>query len=55
VPTTLVSYTGDNQAAARAVARIIGIDRGAVQAADANTAAAATGDVIVIVGSDQIE
>jgi hypothetical protein len=55
VPTTIVSYTGDHQAAAWAVAKIIGIDRGAVQAADANTAAAATGDVIVIVGSDQIE
>jgi hypothetical protein len=55
VPTTIVSYTGDNEKAALAVAKIIGIDRGSVQAADANTAAAATGDVIVTVGSDQIE
>jgi hypothetical protein len=55
VPTTIVSYTGDNEQAALAVAKIIGIDRGSVQAADANTAAAATADVIVIVGSDQIE
>ena len=55
VPTTIVSYTGDNEPAALAVARIVGIDRGSVQAADANTAAAATADVIVIVGSDQIE
>jgi hypothetical protein len=55
VPTTIVSYTGDNEKAALAVAKIIGIDRGSVQAADANTAAAASGDVIVTVGSDQIE
>ncbi|MFP5362496.1 MAG: LytR C-terminal domain-containing protein [Thermoleophilia bacterium] len=55
VPTTIVSYGGDNEPAALAVAKIIGIDRGSVQAADANTSAAATADVIVIVGSDQIE
>lgn len=55
VPTTIVSYSGDNEPAALAVAKIIGIDRGSVQAADANTAAAASADVIVIVGSDQIE
>jgi hypothetical protein len=55
VPTTIVSYTGDNEKAALAVAKVIGIDRGSVQAADANTAAAASGDVIVTVGSDQIE
>jgi len=55
VPTTVVSYTGDNEPAALAVAKVMGIDRGSVQAADANTAGAASGDVIVIVGSDQIE
>jgi len=55
VPTTIVSYKGDNRQAALAVATIIGIDSGAVQAADANAAAAASGDVLVIVGSDQIE
>lgn len=55
VPTTIVSYTADNEPAAVAVAKVIGIDRGSVQAADANTAAAADADVIVTVGSDQIE
>ncbi|HVF79467.1 MAG TPA: LytR C-terminal domain-containing protein [Solirubrobacteraceae bacterium] len=55
VPTTIVSHTGDNEPAALAVAKVMGIDRGSVQAADANTAAAASADVIVIVGSDQIE
>ena len=55
VPTTIVSYTGDNEQAALAVAKIMGIDRGSVQAADVNTTAAATADVTVIVGSDQIE
>jgi hypothetical protein len=55
VPTTIVSYTGDHRKAALAVAKIIGIDSGSVQAADANAAAAASGDVLVTVGSDQIE
>jgi hypothetical protein len=55
VPTTIVSYTGDNEPAALAVAKVMGIDKGSVQAADANAAAAASADVIVIVGSDQIE
>ena len=55
VPTTIVSYTGDHRQAALAVAKIIGIDSGSVQAADANAAAAASGDVLVTVGSDQIE
>ncbi|MBW3653884.1 MAG: LytR C-terminal domain-containing protein [Actinobacteria bacterium] len=55
VPTTIVSYTGGNERAALAVAKIIGIDSGSVQAADANTLAAASADVIVTVGSDQIE
>lgn len=55
VPTTVVSYNGDHERAALAVARIMGVDRGSVQAADANTTAAATADVTVIVGSDQIE
>jgi hypothetical protein len=55
VPTTIVSFTGDHRKAALAVAKIIGIDSGSVQAADANAAAAASGDVLVTVGSDQIE
>ncbi len=55
MPTTVVSYSGDNEPAALAVAKIMGVDSGSVQAADANTTAAATADVTVIVGSDQIE
>jgi hypothetical protein len=55
VPTTIVSYTGDHRQAALEIAKIIGIDSGSVQAADANAAAAASGDVLVTVGSDQIE
>ncbi|MGH2944396.1 MAG: LytR C-terminal domain-containing protein, partial [Solirubrobacteraceae bacterium] len=55
VPTTFVSYTEGHEQAAFAVARIIGIDRGSVQPADANTTAAADADVVVTVGSDQIE
>ena len=55
VPTTVVSYNSDNRKAALAVAKIIGIDSGSVQPADANAAAAASGDVLVTVGSDQIE
>jgi LytR cell envelope-related transcriptional attenuator len=55
VPTTFVSYTAGHEQAAFQVARIIGIDRGSVQPADANTTAAADADVVVTVGSDQIE
>jgi hypothetical protein len=55
VATTLVSYNGNNREAALAVAKIIGIDSAAVQPADANAAVAASGDVLVVVGSDQIE
>jgi hypothetical protein len=54
VPTTIVSFTAGHEQAALEVARVIGIDRGSVQAADANTAAAADADVVVTVGSDQI-
>jgi hypothetical protein len=54
VPTTIVSYTAGYEQAALEVARAIGIDRGSVQAADANTAAAADANVVVTVGSDQI-
>lgn len=55
VPTTIVSYTAGNEPAALAVARAIGIDAGSVRLADANTTAAADADVVVTVGSDQIE
>jgi hypothetical protein len=54
VPTTIVSFTAGHEQAALEVAKVIGIDRGSVQAADANTAAAADADVVVTVGSDQI-
>ena len=53
VPSTVVSYTAGNEKAALAVAKLIGIDSGSVQAADANTSAAADADVVVTVGSDQ--
>jgi broad specificity phosphatase PhoE len=52
---TRLNARGREQSRALAAAKIIGIERGSVQAADANTAAAASGDVIVTVGSDQIE
>jgi hypothetical protein len=55
VQATIVAYTDGHQKAALAVARLIGIDGGSVQAADANTSAAADADVVVTVGSDQIE
>ncbi len=56
VPATIVSYTAGNRPAALAVAKSIRVDSGSVQEADANTTtAAADADVVVIVGSDQIE
>jgi LytR cell envelope-related transcriptional attenuator len=54
VPTTTVAYRDGNQRAAQIVAQVIGIDRTSVQAVDANTAAAADADVVVIVGADKI-
>jgi hypothetical protein len=54
VPTTTVSYRDGNQRAAQIVAQVVGIDRTSVQAVDANTAAAADADVVVIVGADKI-
>jgi hypothetical protein len=54
VPTTTVAYRDGNQRAAQIVAQLIGIDRTSVQAVDANTAAAADADVVVIVGADKI-
>jgi hypothetical protein len=54
VPTTVVSYNEGNEKAAFDVAKRIGIDRGSVQRADANTSVAADADVVVTVGSDQI-
>ncbi len=53
IPTTIVSYTAGNDAAARAVAKLVGVDTAGVQPADANAAAAADADVIVTVGLDQ--
>ena len=53
IPTTVVSYTSGNEPAARAVAKLVGVDTGAVQPADANAAAAADADVVVTVGLDQ--
>ena len=55
VPTTTVSYRAGNERAARIVAQAIGIDRGSAQPVDANTSAAADADIVVIVGTDQIE
>jgi hypothetical protein len=56
VPATIISYTAGNKPAALAVAKSIGVDAGSVQQADANTTtAAADADVVVTVGSDQIE
>ena len=55
VPATTVSYSPDNRPAALAVAKVVGIDSGSVQPSDANSTVAADGDVVVIVGSDQIE
>lgn len=56
VPATIISYTAGNKPAALVVAKSIGVDSGSVQEADANTTtAAADADVVVIVGSDQIE
>jgi hypothetical protein len=54
VPTTTVAYRDGNQRAAQIVAQVIGIDRASVQAVDANAAAAADADVVVIVGADKI-
>ena len=56
VPATIISYTAGNRPAALVVAKSIGVDSGSVQEADANTTtAAADADVVVTVGSDQIE
>ncbi len=55
VPATIVSYTPGSEKAALEVAKIIGVDRGSVQPADANTTTAADAAVVVTVGSDQIE
>ena len=52
IPTTIVAYSAGNEAAARAVAKIVGVPTNSVQLADANTAAAATADVVVTVGLD---
>ncbi|MDP1846824.1 MAG: LytR C-terminal domain-containing protein, partial [Solirubrobacteraceae bacterium] len=52
IPTTIVAYSAGNEAAARAVAKIVGVPANSVQVADANTAAAATADVVVTVGLD---
>ena len=52
IPTTIIAYTEGNEAAARAVAKIVGVPTNSVQRADANTAAAATADVVVTVGLD---
>ena len=54
VPTTVVAYTNGHEEAALAVARIIEVDRGSVQAADVNTTVAADADVVVTVGSDKL-
>ncbi len=53
IPTTIIAYTSGHQTAARAVAKIVGVPTGAVQAADANASAAADADVVVTVGLDQ--
>jgi hypothetical protein len=56
VPATVISYTTGHKPAALAVAKIIGVDSGSVQLADANaTVLAADADVIVIVGADLVE
>lgn len=56
VPTTIVSYAAGNEQAAAEVATVIELDASAIQPADANTAvAAAEADVVVTVGTDQIE
>ena len=56
VPATIISYTAGNRPAALVVAKSIEVDSGSVQEADANTTtAAADADVVVTVGSDQIE
>ena len=53
VPTTIISFTAGNEDAARAVARLVGVETGSVQPADANSTAAADADVVVTVGLDQ--
>ncbi len=52
VPTTIVAYSPGHEEAALAVAKIIGVERASVRAADASTTAAA--DVVVTVGADKL-
>ncbi|HEV2060349.1 MAG TPA: LytR C-terminal domain-containing protein, partial [Solirubrobacteraceae bacterium] len=53
IPATIIAYTAGHEAAARAVAKIVGVSTASVQPADANTSASADADVVVIVGLDQ--
>lgn len=53
VPTTIVAYSPGHEEAALAVAKIIGVERASVRAADASTTAAAA-DVVVTVGADKL-
>jgi hypothetical protein len=53
IPSTRITYTTGNEAAAQAVAKLVGVDAGSVQPADANATAAADADIVVTVGLDQ--
>jgi len=55
VPRTIVSYTEGNERAANLVAEVIDVDRSVVQPSDRNATVSAEADVVVTVGTDQIE